>query len=277
MLGPMLGRRLGGCLSVCAPRLRLVTPLPNFVAPRLNLVAPLACSLATSGCVGSKIALVLSGCGVYDGTEVHEASAAMAAITRAGATLEVFAPVKEQFHVVDHTNGDAMDQTRNVLSESARIARTKPRPLTELTVDEADAVIFPGGFGAAKNLSSFGYEGADMKVDPEVARVITEFHAAGKPQGLCCISPVLAAKVLGEKGVTLTLGNTGSEADWPYQGAIEAAKSWGASMELKDVDEVCVDGDNKLVSTPAYMSGSAHFHQVHDGVSAMVKQVLSLV
>jgi len=224
-----------------------------------------------------KIAVVLSGCGVYDGSEIHESAAAMAAITRAGAELEVFAPSKDQHHVVDHTKGAEMEQKRNVLLESARIARTAPRPLDELTVDEADGVLFPGGFGAAKNLSSFGFEGADMKVDPEVVRVIEAFHEAGKPMAMCCIAPVLAAKVLGSKNVTLTLGGQGSEQDWPYQGSIEAAKGWGANMELKEVGEVCVDNDNKLVSTPAYMSGTAKFHEVQDGVSGMVQELLKMV
>jgi len=225
----------------------------------------------------SKIAVVLSGCGVYDGSEIHEAAAAMAAITRGEGKVEVFAPDQDQHHVVDHTKGDPMDQSRNVLVESARIARTTPRPLSELTVDQADGVIFPGGFGVAKNLSSFGFEGAEMNVDPEVERVITEFHEAGKPQGMCCIAPVLAAKVLGRKGVTLTLGGQGSAEEWPYQGAIDAAKGWGATMELKEVEEVCVDTDNKVVSTPAYMSGTAQFHQVQDGVSSMVQEVLKMV
>merc|ERR1711997_886690 len=133
-----------------------------------------------------------------------------------------------QFHVIDHTAGAPMDQARNVRTESARIARAAPRPLNELTADQADGVVFPGGFGAAKNLSTFGYEGADMSVDAEVSRVLEEFHSAGKPQALCCIAPVVAAKVLGSKG---------SETDWPYQGSIEAAKSFGANMELKNVNE----------------------------------------
>merc|ERR1719494_1635142 len=143
-----------------------------------------------------------------------------------------------------------MDQARNVRTESARIARAAPRPLNELTADQADA---------------------------EVSRVLEEFHSAGKPQALCCISPVVAAKVLGSKGVSLTLGNQGSEADWPYQGSIEAAKSFGANMELKNVDELCVDEANKLVSTPAYMCGTAKYHEVQDGVTNMVNQLLKMV
>jgi len=232
--------------------------------------------LSTSAAAAAKIAVVLSGCGVYDGTEVHEAAAAMAALTRGGAEVDVYAPDKEMYHVINHTEGAPMDQARNVLVESARIARGAPRPLTALTAAAADGVLFPGGFGAAKNLSSFGYQGAEMEVDPEVARVLEEFHAAGKPLALCCIAPILAAKVLGSKGVTLTMGEQGSEADWPYQGAIDAARGFGATMELMGVGEVCVDSANKLVSTPAYMAGTAQYHQVQDGVGAMVEELLKL-
>ena len=115
-----------------------------------------------------------------------------------------------------------------------------------------------------------------MTVDPEVSRIISSFHAAGKPLALCCIAPILAAKVLGDCGPTLTLGNCGSEDNWPYQGAIEAAKSFGANMELKEVEEVCVDVVNKIVTTPAFMY-NGQFHQIQDGVSAMVKELLEMV
>jgi len=232
--------------------------------------------LSTSSITNAKIAVILSGCGVYDGTEVHEASAALAALSRAGAEVTMFAPDKDQAHVVDHTKGAEMEQTRNVLLESARIARGAVKPLSELTADDADAAVFPGGFGAAKNLSDFGFKGADMTVDPEVSRIISSFHAAGKPLALCCIAPILAAKVLGDCGPTLTLGNCGSEDNWPYQGAIEAAKSFGANMELKEVEEVCVDVVNKIVTTPAFMY-NGQFHQIQDGVSAMVKELLEMV
>jgi len=256
---------------------RLLSP-PIRQAIRQAPLKPLIAScLSTSSALQAKIAVVLSGCGVYDGSEIHETAAAMAALTRGGAEVECFAPDKAQYHVIDHTAGSPMDQARNVRTESARIARAAPRPLNELTADQADGVVFPGGFGAAKNLSTFGYEGADMSVDAEVSRVLEEFHSAGKPQALCCISPVVAAKVLGSKGVSLTLGNQGSEADWPYQGSIEAAKSFGANMELKNVDELCVDEANKLVSTPAYMCGTAKYHEVQDGVTNMVNQLLKMV
>jgi len=229
-----------------------------------------------SSAAGHKVGVVLSGCGVYDGTEVHEAAAVLAALTRHGAEPVMFAPDKKQAHVINHTAGSEIDQERNVLVESARIARGSVSPLSELKSTDVSAVVFPGGFGAAKNLSDFGFKGADMDVDHEVKRILTELHEAGKPQALCCIAPIIAAKVLGEAGVKVTLGNTGAEGDWPYQGAIEAAKSFGADVELMNVDEVCVDAKNKVVTSPAYMY-NGKFHQIQDGVSKMVDKLVELL
>jgi len=232
--------------------------------------------LSTTSFLNSKIAVVLSGCGVYDGTEVHEAAAALAALSRAGAEVEMFAPEVDQAHVVDHSKGAEMDQTRSVMLESARIARTAVKPLTQLTVDGADAVVIPGGFGAAKNLSDFGFKGADMTVHGEMERVIKDFHGAGKPLALCCISPIIAAKVLGDKNPKLTLGSTGEEADWPYQGSIEVARGFGGNMEEMSVGEVCVDSDNKIVTTPAFMF-NGKFHEIQDGVSQMISELMKLL
>lgn len=223
-----------------------------------------------------KIAVVLSGCGVYDGTEVHEAAAALAALSRAGAEIEMFGPDVDQAHVVDHTKGAEMEQTRSVMRESARIARGAVQSLDKLTVDAADAVVIPGGFGAAKNLSDFGFKGADMTVNGEMERVIKDFHSAGKPLALCCISPIIVAKVLGEKNPKLTLGSTGEEGDWPYQGSIEVARGFGGIMEEKSVGEVCVDLENKIVTTPAFMY-SGKFHEIQDGVSAMISELMKLL
>ncbi|XP_040477780.1 glutamine amidotransferase-like class 1 domain-containing protein 3A, mitochondrial isoform X2 [Ursus maritimus] len=186
---------------------------------------------------GARVALVLSGCGVYDGTELHEASA-------------------------------------NVLTESARIARGKITDLARLSADNHDAAIFPGGFGAAKNLSTFAVDGKDCKVNEDVERVLKEFHKAGKPIGLCCIAPVLAAKVL--RGVEVTVGHEQEEGGkWPYAGTAEAIKALGAKHCVKGVTEAHVDQKNKVVTTPAFMC-EAELHHIHDGIGAMVKKVLEL-
>ena len=168
-------------------------------------------------------------------------------------------------------------ETRNVLVESARIARGHIKPLSELSSGTADAVVFPGGFGAAKNLSDFAVNGANMTVTDEVARVIKDFHSAKKPIALCCIAPMLAAKVLGEKGVTLTLGKSNDgTGKWPYAGAIEAAKSMGANVVEKAVDEVVVDEANKVLTAPAYMY-EGKFHEIQDSVSKMISTLLVML
>ncbi|XP_076057782.1 glutamine amidotransferase-like class 1 domain-containing protein 3, mitochondrial [Oratosquilla oratoria] len=223
------------------------------------------------------VAVVLSGNGVFDGSEVHEASATLVSLTRAGAEVACYAPDIAQMHVIDHSKGaPAENETRNVLAESARIARGNVKPLSELNSSGADAVIFPGGFGAAKNLSDFAVKGPDMSVIPDVDRVLKDFHAAKKPIGLCCIAPMLAAKVFGD-GVSITLGKSDDgSGKWPYGGSIEAAKALGASPVEKSVEEVNVDEANKIVTTPAFMF-EGKFHEIHDGVSKMVNAVIGLI
>ncbi|XP_063221310.1 ES1 protein homolog, mitochondrial-like [Bacillus rossius redtenbacheri] len=225
----------------------------------------------------SKVAVVLSGSGVYDGSEIHEASAMLVHLTRAGAQPLCYAPDVDQMHVVDHLKGSpAEGQTRNVLVESARIARGAVQPLSALSAAAADAVLFPGGFGAAKNLSDFAVSGAQFTVHPEVRRVLTEFHASKKPIGLACIAPVLAAKVI--PGCTLTLGASGPEAGdkWPHAGAVDNVRPLGVNLELKRVNEVCVDANNRLVTTPAFMY-DGQFHEIFDGIGLLVTELLKLV
>ncbi|XP_049566379.1 glutamine amidotransferase-like class 1 domain-containing protein 3, mitochondrial isoform X1 [Orcinus orca] len=176
----------------------------------------------------ARVAVVLSGCGVYDGTELHEASSILVHLSRAGAEVQIFAPDIPQMHVIDHTKGQPSEgETRNVLTESARIARGKITDLAKLSAANHDAAVFPGGFGAAKNLSTFAVDGGDCKVNKDVERVLKEFHQAGKPIGLCCIAPVLAAKVL--RSVEVTVGHEQEEGGrWPHAGTAQVIKALGA-------------------------------------------------
>ncbi|KAM9253173.1 glutamine amidotransferase-like class 1 domain-containing protein 3, mitochondrial isoform 2-T2 [Dugong dugon] len=238
-LGVLVAPRLAAA-SVLAPlpsRLRLLPPSRQALSPR----AALHCS---SPRPGARVAVVLSGCGVYDGTEIHEASAILVHLSRGGADVQIFAPDTSQMHVVDHTKGQPSEgDTRNVLTESARIARGKIADLAQLRAADHDAAIFPGGFGAAKNL-------------------------------LCCIAPVLAARVL--HGVEVTVGHEQEEGGkWPYPGTAEAIRALGAKHCVKDVTEVHVDQKNKVVTTPAFMCETA-LHHIHDGIGAMVRKVLEL-
>jgi len=225
--------------------------------------------------MSKNVAVVLSGCGVYDGTEIHEASAICVGISRAGFKAVFYAPDMTMFHEVNHNTVENADTVRNVLTESARIARGKVHPLEDLTPEQAVAVIIPGGFGAAKNLSNFATGGDSIEVEPQTKRVIQEFHSAGKPIGLCCIAPILAAAVLGDKAIKITLGKKGSEEDWPYSGTIDKATELGCQVVECSVEEVCEDSQNKIVTTPAYMF-NGEFYQIHDGVVRMVERVLQI-
>ncbi|XP_030059629.1 glutamine amidotransferase-like class 1 domain-containing protein 3, mitochondrial [Microcaecilia unicolor] len=222
-----------------------------------------------------RVAVVLSGCGVYDGTEIHEASAILVHLSRNGADVQIYAPDIPQMHVIDHSKGQTAEaESRNVLVESARIARGKISDMAQLNPQNHDAIIFPGGFGAAKNLSTFAVDGETCKMNKEVERVLQDFHKAGKPIGLCCISPVLAAKVL--PGIEVTVGHEeDKDGKWPYAGTAQAVKALGAKHCIKDVHDVHVDLNNRVVTTPAFMC-ETELHHIFDGIGIMVKRVLKL-
>jgi enhancing lycopene biosynthesis protein 2 len=212
--------------------------------------------------------VVLAGCGVYDGAEIHEAVLTLLALDRAGAEIICLAPDKRQHHVVNHLSGqEAAGETRNMLAEGARIARGNIKDMREIRATDLDLLIFPGGYGAAKNLSDFAFKGLDCTVAQETERLIKEMHSARKPQGFICIAPVIAAKVLGEHSPKLTIGSDAQTAV-----AIEAL---GGRHIYSKVDEVVVDENNRLVSTPAYMLASG-IAEVALGVEKLVGEVLSL-
>ena len=214
-----------------------------------------------------KIGVVLSGCGVYDGSEIHEAVITLLALDRAGAEIACLAPDALQAHVVDHLKGaPAAGEPRNMMAEAARIARGDVRDLARVRAEELDGAVFPGGFGAAKNLCTFAFVGKDCTVREDVARLIRELHAAGKPLGFMCIAPVLAAKVLGNH-VQVTIGNDPATAQ-----AIEAMG--GRHVECP-VDMCVVDDLHKVVSTPAYMLAGS-IQEAAAGIERLVKTLVKL-
>ncbi|GEA09640.1 isoprenoid biosynthesis glyoxalase ElbB [Alteromonas sp. KUL49] len=214
-----------------------------------------------------KVAVILSGCGVFDGAEIHESVFALLSIAQEGAQFSCFAPDTEQLHVVNHLTGSVEENAqRNVLVESARIARGSIQPVTECNVEEFDAIIVPGGFGVAKNLCTFALDGDKSRVNEQVLAVCKAFAVAKKPAGYACISPALAASVYGN-GVKLTIGNDGDTAN--------ALKAMGAEHIDSIVDEVVIDASNKLVTTPAYMLAE-NIVDAHKSISAMVQTVLSM-
>ncbi len=217
--------------------------------------------------MSKRVAVVLAGSGYLDGAEIQEAVLTLYNLELHKADVHCFAPDREQMHVVDHLKVEPVEgETRNVLTESARITRGKIKPLTELAVENFDAIIFPGGFGAAKNLSDFAVKGADCSVDPDVAKIIKDFHDAEKPIGMMCISPVLCAKVLG-RGVEVTIGND--------DGAASAINSFGATHIDSAVVNIVVDDANKIVTAPGYMYDETIVN-VGKGITKLVCKILDM-
>ncbi len=213
-----------------------------------------------------KIAVILSGCGVYDGAEIHEATLSLLAIAKAGAGYQIFAPDIPQHHVVNHLTGEVTDQKRNVLTESARIARGNIQPMTNYKAADYDALLIPGGFGVAKNFSSIAFEGAKAKVDQSVEQAIRQTHAAKKPIGALCIAPALIALLLPQAEVTI--GNDKATA--------QTIEQMGAKHIETSHGEVVVDEKNKIVSTPCYML-DANIVQIAEGADRIVKTLLSMM
>ena len=220
-----------------------------------------------------QIAIVLAGCGVFDGSEIHEAVLTMLAVDQQGAEYQCFAPNTWQARTIDHFTGHATalagdEDNRNVLAESARIARGQIKDLQEFKAKDYDAIIFPGGFGAALNLSDFAVKGADCEINHEVRRVLEESYDEGIVIGAMCIAPTVIARVLGKHHVKLTIGNDTKVA--------AGLKKMGAEHENKAATEVCVDEEHKIVTTPCYMLANS-IKQVAEGTHNLVEAVLDLI
>jgi len=203
---------------------------------------------------------------VYDGAEIHESVITLLRLDQRGAQVQCFAPDIAQLHVINHLTGEEMPESRNVLVESARIARGEVKDIGEANAEDFDALIVPGGFGAAKNLSNFAVEGAGCSVNPQVLELAEAFAESGKPVGLICISPALAAKIYGP-GVTCTIGNCPDTA--------AALDKMGATHQECAVEDIVEDTARKLVSTPAYMLGKS-ISEVASGINKLVDRVLEL-
>lgn len=215
----------------------------------------------------TKVAVVLAGCGVYDGSEIHEAVLTLLALDKRGVEYQCFAPNIPQMHVVDHLTGEvAAGEQRNVLVEAARIARGKVQDLATARAADFDALMVPGGFGAAKNLCDFAVAGSNMRVQPDFLRFAQEMHQAGKPIGLVCIAPTMAAKIFGP-GVECTIGNDADTA--------KAIEAMGGKHVDCAVQHAVVDRRNKLATTPAYMLAQ-RIGEAAQGIDECVEAVLGM-
>lgn len=215
-----------------------------------------------------RVGVVLSGCGFLDGAEIHEATLTLLFLDRHGARVTAMAPNVDQMHVIDHLIGEPVPgERRGVLAESARLARGQIVDMAKVKARDLDALILPGGYGAAKNLCTFALDGSAMKVEREVARLVRDMAAAEKPLGFICIAPVIGAKVLGELAPRLTVGNDADTAS--------AMNAFGAQHVECAVDQIVVDQKNRIVSTPAYMLGPS-IAPVATGIEKLVAAVLEM-
>ena len=215
-----------------------------------------------------KIGVLLSGCGVMDGSEIHEAVITLLALDKEGMEYICIAPDKEQTQVINHITNQPQSEKRNILIESARIARGNIKDIKTVKAIEIDALIMPGGFGAACNLSSFAKDGANAQIMPEVENLLKELHKLKKPIGAICIAPVILARVFGKEAIEITIGTDKNTAD--------ALEQMGAKHINKNADEVVIDQKNLIVTTPAYMLGKGP-KEVEAGITKLVKAVLELI
>jgi enhancing lycopene biosynthesis protein 2 len=213
-----------------------------------------------------QFAVILSGCGHQDGAEIHEATLTLWAIHKNGAEFHCYAPDIKQHHVLNHITGQEMSEKRNVLIESARIARGKIASLATFLPESFDGLVIPGGFGAAKNLSNYAFDGADCTVNSDVARAVKAMHKAGKPIGALCIAPVILAKVLGD--VTLTIGQD--------KNTVANLVAMGAQHKPTLPGEITIDRPNKIVTTPCYMLDS-RVDQIAEGADNLIRAMLEMM
>lgn len=216
--------------------------------------------------MNKRIAVILSGCGVFDGSEIYESVLTLLRLDQKGVQCQCFAPDMAQHHVINHMNGEEMRESRNVLIESARLARGNIQRLAECQAADFDGLIIPGGFGAAKNLSDFALAGADMIVQKDVFNTVQAFSEAKKPVGLICIAPAMAGKLFGN-GVRCTIGNDSEMAD--------TIRLTGAECVDCSVHDIVVDDVHKLVTTPAYMLANS-ISEAATGINRLVDKVLEM-
>ena len=214
-----------------------------------------------------RVGVMLSGCGFLDGSEIHEATLTLLFLDQKGAKTVCIAPGINQFDVINHITKNATGEKRNVMTESSRISRGDIKNIKDVNAKNLDALIFPGGFGVAKGISDFAFRGALCVVTPEVERLVSKMHHAGKPLGFICIAPVIAAKVLGSFSPELTIGTDKATRD--------ALIAMGARHTTCKVDEIVVDKKNKIVSTPAYMLGPS-ISRIALGLEKLVSKVLEM-
>ncbi len=224
-----------------------------------------------------RIGVLLSGCGVYDGAEIHEAVLSLLAIDQAGAEAFCFAPNIDQHHVVNHLDGSEMDEKRNVLVEAARIARGEIKDIEKVSSSDFDALMIPGGFGVAKNLSKWAFSGSEGDILSSVKELIQEIFSNKKPIGAICMGPTLVAKALKGMGndIHLTIGTTEESSPYNIKEIGDEIEKLGAKAINKNVEEILIDEKNKIVSSPCYVM-DASISQISKGITKVVNELVKM-
>lgn len=227
--------------------------------------------------MSKKIAVMLSGCGVFDGSEIHEAVFTLLAITENGATYQCFAPDVEQYHVLNHITGEEINEKRSVLIESARISRGNALDLSTYNANDFDGLIIPGGFGAAKNLTKWAFSGPDGEINIDVKNAIVNTIQAKKPIVGLCMGPTVIAKALEGSGITshLTVGTTAEKSPYDIAGTSAGIEKTGAIAEMKTIQEIFIDKTNKIITAPCYMM-EANIQQVRNNVKQAVDAMFDI-
>ncbi|XOV67856.1 MAG: isoprenoid biosynthesis glyoxalase ElbB [Fluviicola sp.] len=225
-----------------------------------------------------KIGVLLSGCGVYDGAEIHEATLTLLSIAEIGAEAVCISVDRDQHHVVNHTNGEEMNEKRNMLVEAARIARGNISNINDVNPADIDGLIIPGGFGSAKNFTNWAFEGPNGEILPEVKLLIVNMLNVGKPVAALCVSPVVMAKALEGSNIQakMTIGSDKEGSPYDIQGFSGGLESLGATTEMKTVREILVDSANKIITAPCYMM-DANILDVRKNVRSAVEALRDLV
>ncbi|MBO7556440.1 MAG: isoprenoid biosynthesis glyoxalase ElbB [Alphaproteobacteria bacterium] len=215
-----------------------------------------------------KVAVILSGCGVFDGSEIHEAVCTLLNLSKQGVEYQCFAPNKKQSKVINHLTREVEEnEQRNILVEAARIARGNIKDLRDFNTIDFDAVIFPGGSGAINNLCDYGSKGANCRIDSDISKIISDCYECKMPIGAICIAPVLLAFVLGKYGITLTIGSN--------EQVIKAIEQTGAKHKKCSADNAVTDNKNLIVTTPAYMLATS-IKETDAGISKLVSELIRL-
>lgn len=225
-----------------------------------------------------KIGILLSGSGVYDGSEIHEAVFTMLCIAQHGAEHLIFAPNTNHHHIINHITGEEMKEQRNVLVESARIARGDIKDLDSVSVNDFDALVIPGGFGAAKNITKWAFFGPDGEINSKVKLIILNAIKAQKPIAALCMGPTVIAKALENSGLKskLTVGSTSEKSPYDIASISEGMEKLGAVAEMKSIKEISIDIENKIVTAPCYMM-EASINEVFENIKMTIDKLFDLL